>query len=315
MSTVVVTGAAGFIGSHLCERLAHDGFQVRAVDCLLPDSYSRAIKTANWHSLASLPGVERYQVDLGQRVPRELLDGATAVVNEAGMPGLTKSWDNLGLYLRNNVAVVGNLAQACVEADVKHFVQVSTSSIYGKRAVGREDVEPAPVSPYGVTKLAGEELIHAYGRTHGLRYTILRYFSVYGPRQRPDMAYNIFIRALLSGERIVIYGDGNQTRTNTYVSDICAGTCAALSTEGQGETYNLAGGQEYSLLEIVQILEDLTGAKANVEFHPARIGDQAATRGDFTKAAKMFGYNPRVDLTEGLLRQVEWQRSLDYPRG
>lgn len=307
METVVVTGAAGFIGSWLCGELAHRGYRVRAIDCLLPHSYDRSIKARNWEHLAAIQNIERFECDLADGIDAALLDGARWVVNQAGMPGLIKSWNEFALYSRNNIESVNNLAKACVEAETPHFIQISTSSVYGKNAVDDEESVPQPVSPYGVTKLAAEELVKAYSRTFGLRFSILRYFSVFGPRQRPDMAYYRVIDALLDGRAITIYGDGRQSRTNTFVEDICRGTIDSMNVGPTGRTYNLAGAEERSLVEAIAIVEDLAGVEAVLDFRSARPGDQLRTRGNIRRAVEELGYQPVTSLRQGLQRQLNWQ--------
>lgn len=306
MSSVVVTGAAGFIGSRICEDLAMAGTEVLALDCMLADSYEVSQKQSNWESLNAWTNIRKMQIDLTDPIPPGLFEGVTAVINEAGMPGLVKSWSEFGLYSKNNIEVVNNLAMACMKANVGHFIQVSTSSVYGFDASGDEQHPTKPISPYGVTKLAAEELLHAYGRSYGLPYSILRYFSVYGPRQRPDMAYHIIIKALLNESPITVYGDGHQSRTNTFVGDISQGTRSCLNTIPSGEIYNLAGQQEYTLLEAIAILEELTGSSAKLKFQPARAGDQRRTKGDSSKARSLLGFNALTALEQGLAEQVQW---------
>ena len=223
---VVVTGAAGFIGSHLCEALLGAGHEVVGIDCFT-DYYARADKEANLTVARGMPGFTFVEADLRTDDLEPLLDGADAVINEAATPGLVLSWDDFERYQSTNLSAVKRLIDASIATGVGHFVQASTSSVYGAEATGGEDSHCLPVSPYGVTKLAAEHLLRAHAATFDLPLTILRYFSIYGPRQRPDMAYRIFCERLLRGEPITVFGDGRQSRSNTYVSDCVSGTVGA----------------------------------------------------------------------------------------
>ncbi len=306
---VLVTGAAGFIGSSVCRHLVEHGCDVRAVDCFLDESYSAECKRARWATLDALPEVELIQYDLRQPIPGAIFAGVDTVVNEAGMPGLMKSWTDFELYLSCNVAVAEALARMAVRHDVQHFVQISTSSVYGAVAQGDEDSPLLPTSPYGVTKLAAEELIRAYERTHGLQYTILRYFSVYGPGQRPDMAYYKIIDAVLNSSRLPIFGDGSQTRSNTYVEDCAAATVQTVVRQPFGEALNIAGPERHSLLTAIAWIEEAVGKPALLDFEPPRPGDQLHTGGDTRRAQSLIGFSPKTDLRTGLAEQVRWQSS------
>lgn len=305
---VVVTGAAGFIGSHLSEALVAEGHEVVGVDCFT-DYYARADKEANLAAVLGRPGFRFVEADLRTDVLEPLLDGADAVVNEAATPGLVLSWDDFERYQSTNLSAVKRLVDACIAVGVGHVVQASTSSVYGAEATGDEDALTLPVSPYGVTKLAAEHLLRAHSVTFGLPLTILRYFSIYGPRQRPDMAYRIFAEQLRAGEAITVFGDGHQSRSNTYVGDAVAATVAALHHGGAGRVYNIGGGREIELLEAVRIIADLLGVDPVIEHRPARRGDQRRTVADITRARAELGWSPTVDPDEGLARQVDWLRS------
>jgi UDP-glucuronate 4-epimerase len=304
---VVVTGAAGFIGSHLCEALLADGHQVVGVDCFT-DYYARADKEANLAGWSASPAFTLVEADLCSADLEPIVAGADAVVNEAATPGLVLSWDRFERYQANNLGAVQRLAAACVATGVAHLVQASTSSVYGAEATGSEDDPTHPVSPYGVTKLAAEQLLDAYHGVYGLPTTVLRYFSVYGPRQRPDMAYRTFCDRLLRGEPVVIYGDGGQSRSNTFVSDAVAATRAALEHPGEGRTYNIGGGRELKLLDAVALLGEALGVEPQVEHRPARAGDQRRTAADTGRARRDLGWEPMVDPEEGLALQARWAR-------
>lgn len=301
----VVTGAAGFIGSHLCEALLSGGHRVVGVDAFL-DYYERERKERNLHDLRLHPGFTFHESDLRTAPLEPLLEGVDAVVNEAAMPGLVRSWVDIDAYTSCNVVAVQRLCEAAVRVGLPRLVHVSTSSVYGTDAVGDESTPTRPVSPYGVTKLAAEHLVSAYRSQFGLPAVILRYFSIYGPRQRPEMAYAAFTEALIDGRPFTVHGDGRQSRSNTYVSDCVAGTVAALDRGATGEIYNIGGGEEITLLDALAVIADELGVEPRVDFGPARPGDQRRTVADVSKARAALGYEPAVGPDDGLRRQVAW---------
>lgn len=304
---VVVTGAAGFIGSHLCEALLESGHEVLGIDCFT-DYYARADKEANLTAALALPGFTFVEADLRTDALEPLLDGADAVVNEAATPGLVLSWDDFDRYQSTNLSAVKRLVDACIAVNVGHVVQASTSSVYGAEATGPEEAPCLPVSPYGVTKLAAEHLLRAYAASFEIPLTILRYYSIYGPRQRPDMAYRIFCERLLRGEPITIYGDGGQSRSNTYVGDCVAATVAALAGPADGSVFNIGGGREIKLLEAIGIIAGHLGVEPAIDYREARRGDQRRTSADITRARQVLGWEPVVEPEEGLVAQVAWVR-------
>jgi len=310
MTRTLVTGAAGFIGSHVVRELLERGHEVVALDCFLDESYPSATKRDVWGEVASLPGVTTLELDLRTDDLAPALDGVTQVINEAGMPGLIRSWEDLGLYMACNVMALDRLISASKAAEVERFVQISTSSVYGATAVGPETSPTEPVSPYGVSKLAAEKLLLAHYANFGFPALVLRYFSVYGPRQRPDMGYHRFIEAVLDGRAIGVHGDGLQTRTNTFVTDCATGTVDALESGRTGEIYNISGTWSISVLEALDLISDALGIPHRVEFVPKRPGDQLDTRGDIRKARTEFGYEPAVAPAEGLAQQAMWQQNL-----
>ena len=306
---VVVTGAAGFIGSTLVDQLAADiTNQVVALDCFLPDSYSAESKRLNIESFNKRENVKFYQIDLRQDFESCIFDGVDCLINEAAMPGLVKSWSNFDLYMNCNVSVVDRLCKELVRRNIP-LVQISTSSVYGATATGSEDSTLRPTSPYGISKLAAEKLIDAYATQFGLRYTILRYFSVYGPRQRPDMAYHLICKSILQGKEFVVFGDGKQSRSNTFVSDVVDATIIASTSSAANEIYNIGGSQEVSLLEVITIIENIVGKKANFHYEPTHPGDQLRTMANIEKAEKNLNWSPKISLQEGLEKQIRWQRS------
>jgi nucleoside-diphosphate-sugar epimerase len=212
-------------------------------------------------------------------------------------------------YIDANVLGLQNLLEASVKNDVKRFIQISTSSVYGKDAVGDESSPTNPYSPYGVSKLAAEKLAQAYSENYDLDVTILRYYSVFGPRQRPDMAYFKFIKAIEEGTKFEIFGDGLQTRTNTFVRDITRATSSFLAMDNTEsvQIYNLSGSESIKLIDAIKCIESIIGNKAKFEYLEKRAGDQRATRGIYTKAEKAIGYSPTTLFFEGIEKQITWQ--------
>ena len=310
MSRCLVTGAAGFIGSHLSEQLIAAGHTVVGLDAFIP-YYPRAVKERNLSGLRQSPHFTFYELDLRDADLAPVLDGVHTVFHTAAMAGLLRSWQQFEDYMTCNILATQRLLNACVAAGVRHYLHCSTSSVYGRFATGDETSPLAPVSPYGITKLAAEQLCHAYGQKDGLSYTILRLFSVYGPRQRPDMGYNIFIRKLLAGEEIVVDGDGTDSRSNTYVTDCVRGLmlAAAQPDQSAGQIFNIGGGEEVNVLQVLGMLEELTGEPAHVRHGPPRPGDQRRTVADTGKAQAVLGYAPHTRVLDGLRAQVQWQRS------
>ncbi|GAB4557046.1 MAG: NAD-dependent epimerase/dehydratase family protein [Anaerolineae bacterium] len=306
--TCMVTGAAGFIGSHLSERLVREGYRVIGVDCFT-DYYPRAVKERNVASLREDPRFTLVEADLRTATLEPLLSGVDVVFHNAAMPGLVRSWTEFEAYMTCNVLATQRLLEAARTTGVRHFIHASTSSVYGRDSSGDEERPTRPISPYGITKLAAENLVRAYGEEFGVPFTILRYFSIYGPRQRPDMGYHIFIRAMLLGEPITLFGDGEQSRGNTYVADCVEANLAALRHGPTNDIFNIGGGEEITLNELVARLERIIGRKAIIRRAPARPGEQRQALADISKARRLLGWEPRVSLEEGLKAQVEWQKA------
>lgn len=311
---VLVTGAAGFVGSHLSEALLARGDTVVGLDAFI-DYYPESVKRQNIEGLTERAGFLMVEEDLRTADLASVVDGCDSVVHAAAMPGLPRSWTDFELYSTCNLTGTQRLAEACRAVGIAKFLHISTSSVYGLDAVGDETMPVRPVSPYGVTKLAAENLLSAYREMFSLPVSVVRFFSVYGPRQRPDMAWHKFIRAIAAGETVQIFGDGKQSRSSTFIDDAVRGTLGALDGGGIGEVYNIGGGETVTVLEAVDLIAGHLGAEARLEHGPERPGDQRVTRADTSKARGDFGYQPVVGASDGFARQIAWQLGLRDPAG
>ncbi len=307
MKKALVTGCAGFIGSHLTERLLADGYHVTGVDGMVAN-YDTRVKLRNLISFVQHPRFVFVPSLLQANRWGEWLDGVEEVYHLAALPGVRSSWGHaFGDYAEHNLTVTQQLLEACVgRSHLNKIVVASSSSVYGTMRDGltSEAAPFAPLSPYGVTKAAMEMLCQVYVSNHRLPVVILRYFTVYGPRQRPDMAFHRFIRHMLRKERIEIYGDGRQTRDFTFVSDAVEANLLAAIHGRPGEVYNIGGDREISLLEVIALIADLLGHDPQTVFLPEQPGDSRRTCADITRATERLGYRPSVTLKEGLRRQV-----------
>jgi nucleoside-diphosphate-sugar epimerase len=304
VSRVLVTGAAGFIGSHLCEALLARGDSVLGVDSFT-ENYSPARKRANL-SEALAAGLEFRRLDLTCDALDPVLRGIDVVYHMAAQPGVRPSWgEEFESYAKRNLVATQRLLEATLHAGVAQFVFASSSSVYGSVAErpAAESDRVAPVSPYGLTKAAAEDLVDLYRRVHGLSAVSLRYFTAFGPRQRPEMAFASFIGAILSGRPLHVLGDGMQTRDFTFVTDAVAATIAAVEL-GTKPVYNVGGGTSSTVLEAIAAIERLVERPALIRFSPSARGDAYRTRADLTAAIHDLGYIPKVSLPEGLALQV-----------
>ncbi|MGH7171696.1 MAG: NAD-dependent epimerase/dehydratase family protein [Gemmataceae bacterium] len=303
----IVTGAAGFLGSHLCEELLRQGHNVTGLDALIPH-YPQVVKHRNLLDLLRHPNLRFYRVDLRTDPIDELLAGAKVLFHLAAMPQLMQRWTDLEGYWTCNVLATQKLLEAIHRCDIKleRFVLASSSSVYGRMACGDETLPTRPISPDGLTKLAAEHLCQAYAEAHRIPVVTLRYFSVYGPRQRPDMDHHRFIQAILDNKSVQVYGDGQQVWSNTYVADCVQATIAAAQAPA-GELYNVGVGETASVWDILHKLEGLAGRKVKVRQKAARPGEPTHTCADTSKLRQHLGWTPRTSLDEGLARQWEWQ--------
>lgn len=308
----VVTGAAGFIGSHLCEKMLNEGHQVTGIDSFL-DYYPRRVKEMNLAGLLRFPHFEFKEVNILDADWPLLFDGVDTVFHLAAQAGVRASWSkNFVVYTKNNIEATQLMLEEAKKFPLRKFVFASTSSVYGdtEDIPMREDSLVKPVSPYGVTKLAAEELCYLYWKSYGVPCVSLRYFTVYGPRQRPDMAFYRFLLAQLEGRTITIFEDGHQTRDFTYIHDIVSGTFLASQKGKEGQTYNLGGGSRISVNEVLVILQEVTGKTATVVHSEKQKGDMRHTFASTDRAHEDFGYSPQVSLREGLKNEYEWLKDL-----
>jgi UDP-glucose 4-epimerase len=301
---VLVTGCAGFIGSHLVERLIEEGYDVIGIDCF-SNYYSRRIKEGNISSFADQ--IEFINENILE-MEINILDRVDYVFHLAAQPGVRASWGKkFEIYTENNILTTQRLLEGVKKYGVEKFVYASSSSVYGNvnELPMKEELRPQPYSPYGVTKLAAENLCELYRMNYGIEAISLRYFTVYGERQRPDMAFHRFIRAILDGKEIVVYGDGRQTRDFTYVGDVVDATIKAAESDATG-VFNVGGGTRIELIEAIKVIEELAGQGAIIRFKENQKGDVRDTYADISKVQREIGYRPKTGLKEGLKREVEW---------
>lgn len=310
----LVTGVAGFVGSTLAERLIGEGAGVVGIDCFT-DYYPRSIKEANLAGLRQRPRFRFVEAAIQQHDLDSLLDGITHVFHLAAQAGVRKSWGrDFQIYTVNNVDATQMLLEASVRHPIERFVYASSSSVYGDHVPlpMREDSLLQPVSPYGVSKLAGEQLCYLYHVNFGVPTTSLRYFTVYGPRQRPDMGFHLFLKAALQGTPIQVYGDGEQTRDFTFVADAVGATAAAATLGVPGRVYNIGGGSRVSLNYVLDLIVKTTGRQLEIRRGPAQKGDMRDTYADTSAARADLRFAPSVSLAQGLEAEYKWLKTL-YP--
>ena len=304
----LVTGAAGFIGSHLSAALLDLGAEVTGIDCFT-DYYPRALKEANLATVKGRPGFSFKEAVLQDVDLKALLAGVTHVFHLAGQAGVRKSWgSDFDVYIRDNIQATQRLLEAIARMPIQKYVYSSSSSVYGNNVPlpMREDTYLQPLSPYGVTKLAGEHLGNLYFANYGVQTVSLRYFTVYGPRQRPDMAFQRFLTAARDGTPITVYGDGEQTRDFTFVSDIVEANVAAAAKGRPGSVYNIGGGSRVTLKHVLELIRAVTGKTVAIQREPEQKGDMRHTYADTSRARADLGYAPTVGLEEGLTAEYQW---------
>ncbi len=307
---VLVTGACGFIGTNLCESLLVDGYEVVGVDSFSAN-YSESIKRTNQKALQNFENFEFKQLDLLDTNLETLLDGIDVIFHMAGQPSVHNSWgEDFDEYSKKNMLLTQKLLRAANEVQTPRFINSSSSSVYGRvlTTPTKEIDQKCPVSPYGVTKYAAENLVTLYGSEFGLSTVSLRYFTVYGPRQRPDMAFNKLIQAGKDGTRFQLHGDGSQKRDFTFVRDVVeANKLAAFAEIAPGAVFNVGGGSPVSMSETILLIEEIMNLEIRIELAPLGPGNPMVTASDSTAAQLNLGWEPKVDIREGLKAQVAWQ--------
>jgi UDP-glucuronate 4-epimerase len=303
MIKVTVTGACGFIGSHLTKQLIERGFHVVGVDCLDDNLYSRSVKESRLKALKQLSNFDFANINIATDELDSSISDSKFVFNLAAIPGQVLSWKLFDKYVESNILGTKKVIDSCIRNKVTKIIHASTSSVYGKFAVGDELQDTKPISPYGITKLAAENLLFALTSSNNLDFTILRYFSVYGPGQRPDMAIQRFLTAIKMGQGINITGDGTQKRDITYVQDVVEATISASSLTEKKQIFNISGGKQFTLNQIIDECFKVSGLTSKINYVDRPIGDQEETFGDISKAQKLLGFNPTFDIKTGLSNQ------------
>lgn len=314
---IVVTGAAGFIGSSLAEKLLEDRHEVYGIDCIT-DNYSESMKRRNVSRLLKYPSFHFLMQNL-TALKTDIFADIEIVFHLAGQPGVRNSWGQQFCgYVKNNIEATQILLERLKHSkNLKKFVFASTSSVYGnaQELPLKETFEPHPVSPYGVSKLTSENLCQAYSAAFNMPIVCLRYFTVYGPLQRPDMAFHRFFRASMRGDSLPLFGDGNQTRDYTFIEDIVRATCAAgfTDTGKRFSIFNVGSGRRVSMNNVLELLCEITGKRLKIDYLPEQRGDVKDTFADISRAMNTFSYAPSTSLPDGLKAQYTWMRSQEEP--
>ncbi len=307
---ILITGVAGFIGSNLAEFLLKRGEEVLGID-IFDDYYDPRIKLQNLKELEKYSNFTFFKMDAGE-IPQKILKDINVVYHEAGIGGVRYSIKNPEKYFRVNVEATFKLLVKCLNSDIEKFVFASSSSVYGnypeEKLPLKETYECKPISPYGCSKLVTEQYCMNFFRVYGLPTICLRYFTVYGPKQRPDEAIYKFVTKILRGKKIEIYGDGKQTRDFTYVKDVVKGTVLAGESKVRGGIFNIGTGKRISLLELVEVIEKNTGTKAKLKFIEKQKGDVTHTQADISKARKILRYRPKYNIERGIRDYIEWMK-------
>ena len=305
---ILVTGCAGFIGSHLVDKLLERGYEVIGRDCFI-DYYHREIKEKNISNALKNNNFKLIEEDI---MNMDNFPEVNHVFHLAAQAGVRASWGkSFEIYTRNNIEAIQKLLEFYKDRKIKKFVYASSSSVYGDAELPmKEDSLLKPVSPYGVTKLAAENLCYLYWKNYGVPTVSLRYFTVYGPRQRPDMAIHKFVKAILNGDEITVFGDGTQTRDFTFIDDVVEANILAANSEIEGEVFNVGGGSRISVNKLIELLEKITEKNAKIKYIEKQKGDVRDTLADTSKISNELNWKPKVKIKEGLKRFVEWYKSL-----
>jgi len=308
---IIVTGAAGFIGSNLAERLLKRGEEVVGID-VLDNYYDVSIKKNNLERLKSYKKFRFIKKNAGN-LDKKILKNSEIIYHEAGIGGVRYSIKNPGKYFKLNTLSTFNLLVRCLDTNIKKLVFASSSSVYGNYPEEmlplKENYECKPISPYGCSKLTAEEYCMSFYKVYGLPTISLRYFTVYGPRQRPDEAICKFSNKILNNKTIEIYGDGKQTRDFTYIKDVIEGTILSGGSKVKGEIFNIGSGKRISVLDLIKVIEKKIGKKADMKFIEWQKGDTTHTCADISKVMELLGYEPQYTIERGVKEYILWLKN------
>jgi len=306
---ILITGAAGFVGRNLIDEISAQNIKIIAVDNFNNLLYSRKIKKANFEHISKYKTVKCFNLDVLSLPNTQIFKNFDCIINLAALPGQQLSWEYINEYTESNFLTVSALLRRFCANQNTHFIQASTSSVYGKLAIPKSDSEPNPDNPYGITKLASEHLIKTYRENFQVNYSILRLFSIYGPYQRPDMGVYKFLQGITLGKPINIYGNGLQSRALTYIKDAVKVINATIEKGPQNISFDVSGSEAYSVNEIVSTCELVVGKKAQIKFVSSPLGDQMHTKGDCNKLKELYGLNLETNLEYGLKQQLNQMNS------